>query len=255
MLFVLGGQSNMVGHASSGPLPADLKQPEPRVAVFEHGRWVQLQPGRTFGPELSLGHALAAAFPDETIGIVKHAVDGTSLLAWSPRWNVHQAGRTENSHRGPLYQELMRKVRTARQHSPAHDAVGPTTAPPVAGLFWMQGERDAMFPELAAEYEHRLKTLIRRLRIDCGAPHVPFVLGQISPPVTDPFPGRNKVRDAQARVARADDQVAMVSTDDLQKLADNLHFGAQGNLELGRRMARAFLRLAPPATTRAGRHD
>ena len=53
-VFLLGGQSNMVGQGLSGELPAELLVPNPRVLIFENGKWQPLRPLKhTFGPEVA----------------------------------------------------------------------------------------------------------------------------------------------------------------------------------------------------------
>ena len=69
--------------------------------MFENGKWQPLKPFKkpqqnqeklgitefTFGPEIAFGHEMAKAWPDETIGIVKFAIGGTSILTWKPDWS------------------------------------------------------------------------------------------------------------------------------------------------------------------------
>src|SRR5687767_13780741 len=92
--FILAGQSNMVGWGDSTKLPDDLSRGNDRVLMFEDSQWQPLRPhapvidlmrrvGLTefsFGPEISFGHEMAKAWPSETIGIIKLAFGGTSLL-------------------------------------------------------------------------------------------------------------------------------------------------------------------------------
>ena len=105
--FICAGQSNMVGYGDSTKLPADLRKGNDRVLMFENGKWQPLRPHKpaiqgqrrlgltefSFGPEIAFGHEMAKAFPDETIGIIKHAAGGTSLLAWKPDWTKEEAAR------------------------------------------------------------------------------------------------------------------------------------------------------------------
>ena len=97
-VFILAGQSNMVGWGDSKKLPDDLRRGNERVLMFENGKWQPLKPikkamknqqkfGMTefsFGPEIAFAHQVAKAWPDETIGIVKVAIGGTSILTWKP---------------------------------------------------------------------------------------------------------------------------------------------------------------------------
>ena len=67
----------------------------------------------SFGPEISFAHAMAEAWPNETIGIVKQAAGGTGVLAWHPNWTKEQASRTKNAGRGNLFKALTDKVKAA----------------------------------------------------------------------------------------------------------------------------------------------
>lgn len=103
--FILAGQFNMVGWGDSTKLPDDLRQGNDRVLMFEDGKWQPLKPhspampiqqphGLTefhFGPEIAFGHERSKAFPDETIGIIKYAAGGSSILAWKPDWSKADA--------------------------------------------------------------------------------------------------------------------------------------------------------------------
>ena len=51
----------------------------------------------------------------------------------------------------------------------------------------------------------------------------------------------SEVRAAQEKVAREGPFVVMISTDDLSKLPNDVHYDADGLVELGRRFARAYM--------------
>lgn len=229
-VFVLSGQSNMVGFGRSEELPAGLAGEHARVIIFEENEWRALAPKTQFGPEISFGYELAAAYPSETIGLIKYAVSGTSLLAWAPEWRQEEARKTQNAGSGPLYTKLMNWITKARAQKDFE----------IVGMLWMQGERDARFPEVAPGYEKNLKNFISHIRRDLGVPNLPFVLARVNPPA-DRWRGLGEVRAAQEKVAREDPFVIMISTDDLGKLPDDVHYDAGGLVELGRRYARAYL--------------
>jgi len=76
---------------------------------LKDGKWQPLRPhepanqgqrrvGLTelhFGPEIAFAHEMAKAWPDETIGIIKFSIGGTSVLAWKPDWSKEDATRIE----------------------------------------------------------------------------------------------------------------------------------------------------------------
>jgi len=86
-VFILAGQSNMVGWGNSKELPDALRTGDDRVLMFENGKWQPLKPFRkatknqekfgmtefSFGPEIAFAHEISKAWPDERIGIIKLA--------------------------------------------------------------------------------------------------------------------------------------------------------------------------------------
>lgn len=144
-VFILAGQSNMVGWGDSQKLTAEFRSGNDRVLMFEHGTWQRLRPNReaaknqrkfgmtefSFGPEIAFGHAMANAWPDETIGIIKLAVGGTSILAWKPDWSREDADRVGQGRTGSLYKRLKSKVEQATR---ARDTE-------IVGFLWLQGGR------------------------------------------------------------------------------------------------------------------
>ena len=125
--FICAGQSNMVGWGDSTKLPDDLRKGNDRVRMCEDSKWQPLRPhapanqgqrrvGLTefyFGPEIAFGHEMAKAWPDETIGIIKFSIGGTSVLAWKPDWSKEDADRVGQGRHGSLYKKLMQKVYAA----------------------------------------------------------------------------------------------------------------------------------------------
>jgi len=191
-------------------------------------------PEGLFGPELALALALAAAYPDERLVLVKYAVDGSSLLDWAPDWDAATAALTGFAEFGPLYDKLLALVKEAT----AERGVGQGCRP--AAAVWMQGERDALYPQVAAAYEANLVALIEALRADLGVPDLPFLIGQVDPP-PERYPAAAVVRAAQAALARTVPGVYLVDTDGLSRDDDGVHYDTAGQLALGRRFAEAFL--------------
>ena len=76
-VFLLGGQSNMVGVGKVAGLPAPYDEPFAGVKFWRGGKWLPLGPGgKSFGPELSFGRAIKGALPDDEI----YLVDGAGLI-------------------------------------------------------------------------------------------------------------------------------------------------------------------------------
>ena len=179
--FILAGQSNMVGWGDSLKLEDDLRNGNERVLMFENGKWQPLRPFReaqknqekfgmtefSFGPEISFAHEMAKAWPDETIGIVKFSIGGTSILTWKPNWSKEDADRVGQGRLGSLYKKLMSKV----------DQAGKAREIEIVGLLWLQGGADMKNVAVVKEYLGNLKSLVAAVRKDTGVAELPFFCG------------------------------------------------------------------------------
>lgn len=164
--------------------------------------------GEGFGIEQGIGHRLGNGL-DAPVLIVKSAT-GNRSLGWdllppgSERFEFEEGGKTyvypgykdevrhgrwekgnvpaEPDHQwyaGKQYDEDVRNAKKILENIPRYypDAIGYE----VAGFFWWQGDRDSRDAGQARRYGENLKTLIKTLREEFGAPEAPFVcatLGQ-----------------------------------------------------------------------------
>src|SRR5690349_6297987 len=98
-VYLLGGQSNMLGRAATSGLPASLQQPQNDVTFYlrdpgspstgKYNALVPLQPltssGSTFGPEITFGRTMADQHPGRHVALLKYADGGTNLAVnWAP---------------------------------------------------------------------------------------------------------------------------------------------------------------------------
>ncbi|MCP4645165.1 MAG: sialate O-acetylesterase [bacterium] len=222
-VFVLAGQSNMVGsRCQTAQLPLDLQGDQRRALFFNGVDWVRLAPGVTeeegFGPEISFAHTGSAEM-QSPVGIIKHSVGGTDL---AHRWNPDDPRS--------LYGELLKKVRAAQASRPIQ----------VVGMLWMQGERDSKDEAMASAYADNLARLIHSARRDFDAPDMVFVAGRVNPPKLT-FPFVDHVRTAQKTCPV--EGYGFIDCDDLPKGSDNLHYSTHGVVEMGRRFAGAVVKL------------
>lgn len=264
-LFVLAGQSNMAGRAPAVELPGSFRQPPARVLLdyvcsfgasdllkpedypkdagppepHHSDGWVPLQPapkhvstpGEHFGPEIGFGHALAAAWPQQPITIVKHGRGSTSLAVdWAP-------GATSGRQ---LYRAMLTQVSRAVA---SLKAKGITVE--LGALIWCQGEADTTRSEWADAYEGNLAAFFAAVRRDLSAPELPIVFsltgdGRQNPKMSFAAP----VRRAQEAVAARDARTRLVQADDLA-LLDHVHYNAASQLTLGQRLADAYLDIPP----------
>jgi sialate O-acetylesterase len=228
-LWILAGQSNMVGRAR-------IEEPyarDPRVRLFTlQGAWrlathplheEPLPPGVTrpgHGPGLEFAGALVAA-TGVPIGLIACAKGGTSMDQWSP-----DAGGTG---RNALYANLLAQVKLAGGR--------------VAGVLWYQGENDSG-PEPSAVYQRKFLHLVARLRSDLGRPDLPFLyaqLGRLANEVQRFYSEWSVIREAQ-RTAEAliPAPARLVATVDLDN-GDYIHLSRESQDRLGRRFAHAAL--------------
>ncbi|MBN1393931.1 MAG: PEP-CTERM sorting domain-containing protein [Pirellulales bacterium] len=220
-VYLLAGQSNMVGRGVCAELDPPYDDPLPAVNFWNNGSWTALRSGfgftaDHFGPEVSFGRAIAEAFPDDDIYLVKYGVGATNLAVdWKPDGS------------GPCYNALKSTVDAALA-----DLRADNRDPAVAGMLWMQGESDAQNSGYATAYQANLTDFIQSVREDFGASGAPFVIGRITAFYGTPE-DNNKVRLAQQTVAELDDRADWFSTDDLQIGAVPGHYGTQGQIDLG----------------------
>lgn len=281
-LFVVAGQSNAAGLASVRDVvggPDDYARQDtvfpnvkiygiygapPGVAGRDDGRlshgvrwsrfasWQLAQPGfgfknvkayaaefpagvtamEVFGPELYLARYLNEVSPRDHY-IVKLAVANTPLRG---------AGALDNwAPGGNLNNELLKMI------AGAYNSQRSKVRLQVAGIFWMQGETDALNEASALQYKSNLSGFITKfrqslVRMKCaGDAEVPVVVGRIQDnPV---WAHRSHVRLAQAQVAAELPRVSLVDTDDLSPylVVGGVHFNEVAQARLGERAFNAFL--------------
>ncbi|WP_434047731.1 MULTISPECIES: sialate O-acetylesterase [Sorangium] len=282
-VFVLAGQSNMVGFGVGADLPVELRSqpdiwydhfnPDARqggpYAAATSTDWGPLEPkgeARRYGPEITFGRAIAAAYPEHRIAIVKVSQGGTNLV---DHWGRGLPPDPESLYKSQLYHALLGKLDSAtyaddqaleypdevtrldnalaRLESEGH-------AVEIAALVWMQGENEAGW-SAAFRYGDALRDFIAAFREDVGVPRLPVVLGRVSdnlyPENGGPIAvGReaniDAVRAAQVTVAEEDPRVAWVDTDDFAPRSpdDTYHFDSAAYQVLGQRFADAYIALA-----------
>lgn len=246
-LFILAGQSNMVGTASNlTDLPPEMRVEQNQVLWYNsNNQWVNLLPPTEplpstsnmlnnvgFGPEISLGLAISKSL-NETIALVKYAVNGSNLdTDWNPR--------VANSH----YRKMLDRVDRAIA---SLEAEGYQVK--VVGFFWMQGESDAKNNvNYAKNYQQNLINFIEQIRVDFYDPKLPFIYGYISLHNNQEtsrgiFQYGDIVRDAQLSVSQITPNTRLIETINLPKADDNLHFNSEGLIKLGEEFSHAWLEL------------
>ncbi len=261
-VFILAGQSNMVGWGDSLKASEELRKGNDRVLMFENGTWQPLKPFKkasrgqrrfgmtefSFGPEVAFAHAMAEAWPDETIGIVKYSVGGTSILTWKPNWSKADADRVGQARHGALYKKLMAKLEKA----------GSGRDLEIVGFLWLQGGGDMKKVDVAQEYLGNLKSLVAAVRKDAGVAELPFLFGSprsrgipddlsalVPKRREERYPAAEWVLKAQWDAQQAILHATMVILRDIEKHPMNVHYNTAGQLKAGKLFAQAFLKSSP----------
>jgi len=239
-VFLLAGQSNMVGSGASAELPSQYQGEQKNVIIYASGtvdpglsdKWIYLKPGlggasNAFGPEITFGHDIAAALTDCNVALIKLSIGGTPL---------HDLAGPTNSWKariGSLYFGLLNITDLAISK------LDRIYQPVISGMLWMQGENDASYSSTSAsQYRQNLIDLIDDLRADLPVSNMPFMIGQIAnhyPP--SGWAWGPTVQAAEQRVGDEKEYCNWFTTDDLAMNADYVHYNAAGQIILGQRFA------------------
>ncbi len=231
LVFILAGQSNMVGQGTAAELAPAYRRAPANVEYYYNGYKAPLNRFKHFGPEIGFAHEISRSFPNTKIKLIKFAVGGTSLFAWDPTWNPAKASSTGNASAGPLFKKLIKTVNIQFNGKESK----------LAGILWMQGETDARYLPAAKQYAGNLNRFVNALRSKLHSPNALFIMGSVNPPIAL-FPSAPIVQKAQQVSASRIRNLRLIKTDDLGKRNDHVHYNTSGQIELGKRFARAYLR-------------
>lgn len=219
-VFVLAGQSNMLGRAV--PISKGAES-DPRLLVWrKDGGWqVAVDPlgdpkdkANGVGPGMTFGLGAIQTLDPQTVGLVQCAISGTTISKWQP---PHSA-----------YSNCISQVHAAGGH--------------IDGILFLQGESDATNKDDAGKWAKRFKVVLTAFRTDLGA-DVPMVMAQIGKIKSSDFPYQKTVRDQQAKAAGASAGLTMITTLDLKTQSDGVHFTVDSQKTLGTRFAVAWWEL------------
>lgn len=222
-LFLLIGQSNMAGR---GYLTDANKKGMKNVYLLNP--WANMEPARnplnrfsTIRKDIKLqgvgpGYSFATEIAVKTrhkIGLVVNARGGSSIDSWSK-------GAKDN-----YYEEALIRIREAMKWGE------------LKAIIWHQGESDSHDPEI---YMSKLQKLVTDLRKDLANDKLYFVVGEIAEW------RKNGTSEAFNKMLRTVGQhipfTDCVSSEGLTPLIDenDPHFGADGQIILGKRYAEAI---------------
>ena len=262
-VYVLGGQSNMLGKGKLEQLSEDWKRPLSDIFFWNGHVFQELVPGKTitsgkgeFGPEMGFARGLREAGVKGPVYLIKFASGGQPLYhGWNGnewnggdpapnRCNFYPGKDKTDPCMGTLYREWITICNRSLDFLQFHKI-----AFKIRGVLWMQGEADAKSEISAIAYATSLKHLKERLNNDLGDPDIPWVFGQVLPysPALTRFIARETVRaqmeaaDSRSEKIEAISGVRMVSTDELPLYPDHVHYTTEGQKTLGMAFAKAML--------------
>jgi hypothetical protein len=228
-VFLLGGQSNMVGSGKASNLKPPYNKPLLKIKAWhpQTNKWAPLAPetvntkGR-FGPEIYFGHTMAKTFPEDDIRLVKYAAGGTALYNdWSPKT------------KGKQYVNFMSRAKAA-----IADLETAGVEYEISGMLWLQGESDAS-ENKAETYEKNLSEFISHMRTEFKTPSMPFIIARVRNHYGGKTGQSKIVRDAQVKIATLIKNVTWFDKDDCSMLNAG-HYNAAGLADIGKRFTAKY---------------
>jgi alpha-galactosidase len=211
-VFLLSGQSNMVGMASEEHLRkliegtsdgdecpcdyqtlwngSDFRERDDVFMQFEDRRgklraaYYGAVKGRShhFGPEVGFGWTVGDALHNETIIMIKSAFGGRSLAVdfRPPSAGEGNYSNVLPSHYGWEYRQMVTDFNDALQNlSSIYPDYDKEAGYELAGFVWFQGWNDMLNEDTTHEYSSNLAHFIRDVRLEFKSPLMPFVVGEL----------------------------------------------------------------------------
>ncbi|MBI1301964.1 MAG: hypothetical protein GC137_09970 [Alphaproteobacteria bacterium] len=228
-VFLLAGQSNMVGFNGDGTVDG----PNPKIFEIDRDGNATLdkkiklaeQPLQHDGGSaghIGLGYTFAEQYiadnPDKKVILVPTARGTTGFS--SGEWTVATGSR---------YLDAVDRANEVMSYG--------TGTKTFKGILWHQGEQDTSMSQAA--YAAALDAMVAGLRADItGASSAPFICGDLLPGWN--LPSSQSVRDALADTPNRDANSAFVASTSLADGGDGIHFDAPSLRILGQRYYDAF---------------
>ena len=226
-IFIMAGQSNMAGRGVVAP---EDTLPNPRILAINalNELIIAKEPLHFYEPALtgldcgvSFAREITRREPSITILLVPVAVGGSSSGQWLG----------DSLHRG------VRLLTNFRDRVEATKKYGTIKA-----ILWHQGEADSE-SGLIPDYDFRLGKLFSAFREFCGDATLPVLIGKLGS-FSDNQTNWDLINQSIRRYATRDKNAFVVETKDLRSKDDKIHFNAEGQRIMGRRMAEMYLQKA-----------
>jgi autotransporter-associated beta strand protein len=204
-IFVLAGQSNMLGHGEMSPVTTSgtleyitANDPEGTYQFLKTGpNWavrtdvlIRDQNAKTgglttgygafsttIGPELGFGHVVGDSLENPVL-LVKCAWGGKSLAFdfCPPSSRIGAPAPAADGDRGFYYTEILRLLNEATTNLATYVPGYSDQGYEIAGFGWHQGWNDRVDGLSSAAYEVNMANFINDIRADLGVPNLPFVI-------------------------------------------------------------------------------
>lgn len=246
-VFILAGQSNMQGRTTipavqvvnenvliwngTRVLRLDVSGNPTRDGMgtvkIESMGWriaqepVNIYPNGRFSPSTSFANSIIkqTGLSNLRIGLINCAVGGTSIEQWSSD--------------GEYYRTCLRLV---KQLMSLEKVV-------IDGVIWSQGESNTISKQAADNWLSLTKQLYENFKRDLNNNSLPFVFAQLGYDIkSSKFPYWTYLQNIQPQLVG--ENIAMISTKDLSKNLDRIHFNTKSQIIIGERLATAFLTIS-----------
>ncbi|PON74677.1 SGNH hydrolase-type esterase domain containing protein [Parasponia andersonii] len=228
-IFILSGQSNMAGrggvyhhHHWDGVVPPEGQPTDCILRLSATLHWEtareplhkDIDTKRTcgVGPGMCFANAVRDHVPPVgPLGLVPCAVGGTAIKEWA---------RGEQ-----LYDNMIKRAKESVKGGGE-----------IRALLWYQGESDTSTPHDAEAYKGNIEKLIENVREDLSLPSLPVIQVAIA---SGNKKYLEKVREAQLSVSLPN--VVTVDAKGSELKDDHLHLTTKAQVELGHKLAEAYL--------------
>lgn len=227
-VFILAGQSNMAGRGVVEPQDTITTK-----GIFTLNNDMQLELARDplhfyepklkgVGPGYPFAKELKKNIPESVeLVLVPCALGGSSISQWLG----------DSSHRGVhLYSNFKTRADLAKR-------IGTVKA-----ILWLQGESDAN-PRDLPNYQLKLKELFQHFRKDAGNNQLPILVGELGTYSEPESRNQNwkSLNNILHDVAAEDNNIYVISSEELTSNPDHVHFNAVSQRQYGKRYALKYL--------------
>ncbi|XP_057783015.1 probable carbohydrate esterase At4g34215 [Salvia miltiorrhiza] len=229
-LFILSGQSNMAGRGGvdkhkrwDGIVPPECAPDAQKIFRLDANlRWEvaretlhhDIDTKKTCGVGPGMPFANAVKERVGAIGLVPCAVGGTAIKEWA---------RGEH-----LYENMVKRAKAA---------VSGGDGGVITALLWYQGESDTSSQHDVDVYKQKMELLIHNVRADLDLPDLPVVQVALASGTQKKYV--DEIRAIQLGIDLPN--VVCVDAKGLQLKEDNLHLTTEAQVQLGHKLAQAFL--------------